>query len=182
MIKFSRDVRVYNNTFGRSGSNSVFVFHSFDGSISIKNNIIANSRGTGIYVDTPSNVPSGGLDYNRYYTANSAVIWGSTFYPSQTAFHAAVAAQETHGHDGDPLLNPFPAPAPLTSSPVFGAGTNLSASFPDGTSDIIGAPRGSVWTLCAKPHPVLISRSHPLTASGLTSSSGERKASPILWP
>jgi len=149
VIKFSRDVRVYNNTFGSSGSNAIFVQSGFDGSISIKNNIIANGRGTGIYVDTPSNVPSGGLDYNQYYTASSPIVWGATFYSSRTAFHAAVSAQETHGQDGNPLINPFPTPMPQATSPVLGKGTNLSASFPDGALDISGVARGSVWTIGA---------------------------------
>jgi len=149
VIKFSKNVRVYNNTFGRSGSNAIFVQDSYNGTITIKNNVFNNTLGTGIYVESTSDVSAGAIDYNIYNNANSDVIWGSARYNSRSAFASGVPGMETHGLDGDPLLNPFPTPTLKSGSPAIGKGLDLSSVCATCALDGLGLVRSGGWDLGA---------------------------------
>jgi hypothetical protein len=140
---------VYNNTFGRWGGTSLSVTNGYNGSISIKNNLIVNPLGGGLIISDPADISAHGLDYNLYDTARPAITWNGASYATRRALNEVEPTQEAHGVDGDPLLNPYPTPTLRAGSPAAGAGTDLHLRCPECVRDLIGKPRGALWDLGA---------------------------------
>lgn len=130
IVKWCKDVYVFDNSLGDIGTDGteIHVEDSYDGSIHIKNNNIENSESYGVYVENATDIASGELDHNSYNitSGKEPVIWGTTFYASVAAFHAAVPTMEAAGISGDPLVNAFPTPTVSAGSPLIGHGANLS--------------------------------------------------------
>ena len=151
MIKLSKDVYCYNNYLGDIGKDgtSVHVQSSSAGSIHIKNNIITNSVGNGLYIEDTAAIAGGELDYNLYYiTGQSPMVWGSNFFTSLTNFKSAMPTMESHGMSGDPLVNALPTPTLLSGSKAIGGGTNLGSNL---LLDKIGIarPNTGAWDIGA---------------------------------
>lgn len=131
MVKWSRDVYIYNNTV-IGGTVGAAIQNCKDGSVHIKNNIWANSR-TLLYIENPPDTASGEVDYNDYFKGaigTNVIAWGTTFYPTLTAFKTAVRSEEAHGISVDPLVSSGLQPVLASASPVRGKGVNLFAVCP----------------------------------------------------
>lgn len=166
MIKYVKDCVVVNNTVGRSGNTAVYFQACGTAGIVFKNNIVQNALLYGLYNDTTASAVSGGTDYNIYNCADSAIIWGSSFYASRSAFHAAVAAQETNGKDGASLISSWSTPSLTSSSPCINAGATIGSTY---ESDFIGTsrPQGAAWDIGA--YEYILGGTAPSVTSSLTS-------------
>jgi hypothetical protein len=133
---------VYGNTlYNPTGGIALQLGWASDGgttvSTLVKNNIFANVTSSGdlVWADNTahSDPTSNVFDYNDYFCngASPCVDWYNSFYGSRVAFHAAVAAQEVHGIDGDPKFT-TPASDVLTlqsGSPAINSGVNLGSTY-----------------------------------------------------
>lgn len=138
---------VFNNTLGRHKGNCIHLQESAAGSMTVKNNILSNNLGLGIYNETANQVSAGNLDYNLYNCVGNAVKWGNTSYATLALFQAAQPTQENHGvGSSSPLLNSFPSPTLQAASPAIGVGADLSSVF---TTDFQGGVRNTPWDLGA---------------------------------
>ncbi len=153
MLKNARNAYVFGNYFGSSGASgtSAHIQGCYDGSIHFQNNIVVNMVSYGLYAEDPADFASGELDYNLYYTGGAEpIIWGSSFYSTVAAFHAAVSTMEAHGVGANPALNALPAPTPQAGSPVISAGVDLSSLGVTAlNSDKAGVARGANWDIGA---------------------------------
>ena len=157
LVKYSRNVLVYGNTFADSYS---IVQDSADGTVRLKNNVFQNEL---LSVEDPADVGPGELDHNVYNKATDAIAWGGTFYPSRAAFHAAVPAMETFGKDGDPKLNAFPSPSLQPGSAAIDMGADLGSPY---STDINGTsrPQGTAWDAGAYESPFSVGDKTPPAA------------------
>jgi hypothetical protein len=125
VIKYSRDVYIYNNTLGRAGNNGIYIHHCASNSIYVKNNIINNDLRNGIYVQDPADIAPGAMDYNLHYNSGGVdIAWGSSRL-SLLNFQNSFPGYSQNSISGDPMLNLYPTPYLKEGSPAINAGVQL---------------------------------------------------------
>lgn len=160
-------VYILNNTVGRTAANFLGILNQGYSDAHIKNNIVSNTAGVGIRVDTPSDVAE--MDYNVYNTATGAgsglVQWNGSFLTTIAAVRSTTS-MESHGQQADPLINAFPTPTLQAGSPAIGAGVNLtSLGVLALSTDKAGASRPSsgAWDVGAYEYGSSASKPSPPT-------------------
>ena len=143
-IDSSKDVYIYNNTFGRAGNNDIYMHNNANGTIHIENNIFDNNLGNGVYTVDTNDI--GSLDYNVYHvTSGSDVKWGTSYYT--LAQLQSATAYGDHGVADDPTLNAYPTPTLQAGSPAINAGIVLGVPY---DIDKNGKSRGNIaWDVGA---------------------------------
>ena len=105
-----KDVKVYNNTFGRHSGAAVLWFDGCSTGVSeFKNNIIHNTFGNGMAAGTVIGCPSWGsgeMDYNQWYLPTPPLFMigcsANGFYKTLAQFQAATTGLERHGSASTP--------------------------------------------------------------------------------
>lgn len=145
VVMSARNVYLYNNTVGRTGSSGMSIRNSADGTIYLKNNIINNSLMLGVYVEDPNDIAPGGMDYNLYDNGGYAIKYGSSWYKTASEFSKAYP-HESHGKDAAPRINPWPNVTLLSDSPAIDTGIALDQTY---ARDKAGSLRSGQWDIGA---------------------------------
>jgi len=125
VIKYSKNVYIYNNTLGRAGNNAIYIHHCASNSIYVKNNIINNDLRNGIYLQDPADMAPGAMDYNLFYNYGRVdVAWGN-WRSNLRKFKNRFPGYSPNSISKDPMVNPYPTPYLKEGSPGINAGIQL---------------------------------------------------------
>jgi len=124
VIKYSKDIHIYNNTLGRAGNNAIYIHHCASESIYLKNNIINNNLRNGIYVQDPADVAPGAMDFNLFHNYDIDIAWGAARLALEN-FQNSYPAYSPNSISADPLVNLYPTPYLKEGSPGINSGIQL---------------------------------------------------------
>lgn len=163
-------VYILNNTIGRTAANFLGILNQGYSDAHFKNNIIANTAGVGIRVDTASDVAE--MNYNVYNTSTAGgsglVQWNGSFLTSIAAVRSTTG-MESNGQQANPLINALPTPTLQSGSPAIGTGVNLTSfGLSQLNNDVTGAARPSSGAWDVGAYDFGASASKPAPPTNLT--------------